>query len=87
VGNALTVLGLPTQIDPALQREIDRLRAVETHVEAGVIPSWIGDDELPLVMNQHVGPDTVFLQLGRGDGAGFVTEELVAVSGVGREPV
>lgn len=87
MGNALTVLCLPTQIDPALQREIDRFRTVETHVEAGVIPSRVGDNEFPLVMNQHIRADPVFLQLGRRDGAGFVAKELVALSRVGGEPV
>jgi hypothetical protein len=85
--DALAILGLPSQFDPAFQREIDRLGAIEPHIEPRMITPGVGDDKLALVVDEHIGADTVLFELGGRDGARFVPEELVAVPGVGGEPV
>ncbi len=71
-------LGQPSDRNPAFRCEVGTLGAIKTHVETGMIPSWIGDDELPLLLDEHVGTNRVTSEIMGRDGVGLVTEKLAA---------
>ena len=51
---AVALLGSTADGEPLLQRKVDSLRAVEAHVEAGMVRARIQDDELPrLLLGLH----------------------------------
>lgn len=49
-GRAVALLSGAADGQPLLQRKVDGLRAVEAHVEAGVVGARIQDNELPCLL-------------------------------------
>ena len=49
-GRAVALLSGAADGQPLLQRKVDSLRAVEAHVESGVVGACIQDDELPCLL-------------------------------------
>lgn len=73
---------LAAEIDPAVERKVDRLGAVEAGVEARMVAAREGKDKLVRMLDEHVWPAGVMAQaLGRGRKA-LVPKELVALGDV-----
>ena len=54
--DALARLRDSPQRQPAFQRKVDALRAIEAQVEARMVSSWIRDHELALTLHEEVRP-------------------------------
>lgn len=85
VFNALADLGLSSQVQPAVQSEVDALRTIEPKVKPGMVSHGVRDNKLALVLNQGIRPAGRLSEKGGGGKEGFVSEKLRAVLNVLRE--
>jgi hypothetical protein len=85
IGDALAHLCPAAELDPRVDRKVDRFGAVEVHVEAGVVASGEGENKLVLVLDENVRSQSVPFESDGRDRERLVTKKLIAAVLVGSE--
>ena len=76
---------LPANVNPAVEREVDTLSAVEPQIETGMVAHRKGDDKLALSLNERVRTARRLGQEVRRCEERLMSQELFAIRHVPRE--